>query len=594
MQLHINIASLAFLIGGTVSLAAAPTESLPVIELPTGNYYVYSAKKGDSLFGIARSFSWNDSILTRLNPDAVSPLTKGYKVFYPVSSNPEQKDDVSKDGKPSYPGGIYTATSDESLGDISAAYKVSVAEILKLNAGINKSVIKQGTELLLPPSGTGLLTEYVKKPSFRLEAFRSATPIKGEDWKALGRRIGVNPDLLKKANPAMGKPKQRVVLPLIRVDSIMKEVQSSDPSESSKAGIEEIYREVHSLNGLSDGSVPYRFAVVPSERLSRMDLEFIRGFLSAVNEWNKEKTSGLRMEIKVVDTSKGEANVLSQLEDYEPSIILISDDEKIPGFLDRFSKSTQTPLVNSLDVKSSNYEANPYILQMLAPSQVFNESIASYIYEKWKGRKLVMAGKPDSNDQLAQSLLRLWPQKDVVNLDLMSLSPDSFQDGNSYLIYGYPVKRAEVADLLNAVKQIREENPLMELDILGRPNLILNEESMKNAFHAVNLWIPSRFYVERESEAYQRFIKSFKEVYERDPLKSVPLYAATGYDLGNYLITQLSYAHGDVNAFRPSATGLQAAYNFKREKPWSGVVNVPVFMVNFTPWDKVVRYVVEK
>lgn len=58
---------------------------LPVVQLLGDDYYVYTTKKNESLFGVSRKFGWDDEILFKLNPTAVSPLKKGMKLYYPVN-----------------------------------------------------------------------------------------------------------------------------------------------------------------------------------------------------------------------------------------------------------------------------------------------------------------------------------------------------------------------------------------------------------------------------------------------------------------------------------------------------------------------------
>lgn len=72
-------------LGASVSLSSSAKENaLSVVELLGEKYYVYKAKNGDSLFGIARTFGWDDKILAELNPSVVSPLKKGMLIYYPT------------------------------------------------------------------------------------------------------------------------------------------------------------------------------------------------------------------------------------------------------------------------------------------------------------------------------------------------------------------------------------------------------------------------------------------------------------------------------------------------------------------------------
>ena len=63
-----------------MAIAMTGAEKLPVVEVLGRQYYVYEIKKGDSLFGVARKFGWDDKEIARLNPTATSPMQKGAKI----------------------------------------------------------------------------------------------------------------------------------------------------------------------------------------------------------------------------------------------------------------------------------------------------------------------------------------------------------------------------------------------------------------------------------------------------------------------------------------------------------------------------------
>lgn len=203
---------------------------------------------------------------------------------------------------------------------------------------------------------------------------------------------------------------------------------------------------------------------------------------------------------------------------------------------------SQTPVINTFDVKSSLYETNPYIIQLLTPSTLFNENIAAYVHDRYANRTLIFVGEEDKNDLLAECLRKVWDSGKVKTSPVAGISPDYFAEDGKYLIYGYPVKKAEVTELLDNVIAVREQRPLADISFLGRPNLIVFEESLENKFHHADVMIPSRFYIDRESSAYKTFIQDFKTLFNRAPVKSLPLYAAVGYDTSTYFIPALSAA----------------------------------------------------
>ena len=132
-----------------MAIAMTGAEKLPVVEVLGRQYYVYEIKKGDSLFGVARKFGWDDKEIARLNPTATSPMQKGAKIYYPV----EEKGKVANPVKTT-PENLqqsplkHTVQRGETVYSISKMYGIPVTTIYNLNPS-SKQGIKAGEELTL-------------------------------------------------------------------------------------------------------------------------------------------------------------------------------------------------------------------------------------------------------------------------------------------------------------------------------------------------------------------------------------------------------------------------------------------------------------
>lgn len=136
------------------------------------------------------------------------------------------------------------------------------------------------------------------------------------------------------------------------------------------------------------------------------------------------------------------------------------------------------------------------------------------------------------------------------------------------------------------------QRPFADIDVLGRPNLIQFEESMISDFQKAHVSIPSRFCVLKDSEEYKEFLQRYKDMFHRAPVKSLPLFAAVGYDTSCYFIPALANARGDMNELEPSKGTVQNDFNLWRASNWSGFINPPVFMIDFTPFGTVEKNVI--
>ncbi len=638
--------AVALLAGAGFSLRADNVK-LPVVELLGNTYYVYKAKKGDSLFGIARTYGWDDKTLQKLNPSAVSPLQKGMKIYYPapdqraqgavappVSANDTELRHTVKRGETVYAisnmygvpvdriyalnpdsrNGIkawetllvrkagaaskakdgsqfYTVRKGDTLYGVAREYGVSVAALMKSNPGVDENNFQEGANIRIPARGAGIeKTRQVVEVS-GLDSMDIHKVSKKETWGSIASANGVSVETLREANPDVAELKNKEYIAVPRVETVKEEqeVETVDPRETAPGGIAEIYQDVHKVAG-DEEEYTVRVAVVTENAAANRDIEFLRGFLTGID---RQKNSGHRIAFKVIDGSASSESVITALDEFKPSAVFLTADGDIPSYIGEYAMVSQTPVINTFDVKSSLYETNPYIIQLLTPSTLFNENIAAYVHDRYANRTLIFVGEEDKNDLLAESLRKVWDSSKVKTSPVAGITPDHFAEDGKYLIYGYPVKKAEVTELLDNVIAVREQRPMADISFLGRPNLIVFEESLESKFHHADVMIPSRFYIDRESSAYKTFLQDFKTLFNRAPVKSLPLYAAVGYDTSTYFIPALSGSRGDVNKLNPSRGTVQSDYDLVRTSNWGGFLNPPVFMVRFTPFDTIEKNVID-
>lgn len=625
---------------------AASRPNLPVVEILGQQYYVYKVKKGDSLFGIARQFDWDDAVLQKLNADVLGDMQKGANIYYPVENEakvetpvkaaPEHLDrsplkHLVKKGEtvysisrtygipvetiyklnPASKHGIkageeltlqsvrdaleddqfYTIKSGDTMFALARKGGFTVAALLELNPGMSEKNFRAGSVIKLPKKGAGVQKEVEKVTEENLAGFESHKVQKDETWSSIARKEGVSVDRLKDANPGAEKPKknQIIAVPVISKDTVERVVDKVDPRELSKEGVKDIYDDVHGITP-TDSARFVKMAVVMSDHDSNKDIEFMRGVLTAVD---RLKRADFKIDLVAIDGNKPQAEVISEIKKANPTVIVATAEKNLPAYLVDYSTSNRTPLVNTFDIRSEAYEDNPYLVQLLTPSNYFNDAIALHVRERYPDYTLVM-GTVDDNDQLAGALRAIWPKEQTLanqTAELFSARP--LKDDDKIIVYGYPVKKQEVTDMLKVISDKKNENPLAEVVVLGRPNWVVFDESLAEQFHALNVLIPSRFYFDKDSDAGKRFLMYYKNLFDRQPIRSIPLYAGMGYDTATYFLSQMANTGGELNAFKSTNGGVQSDFELVRQSNWGGMLNPVVYMLRFTPYDTIEKTIVK-
>lgn len=632
-----------------ISAYAAPA-NLPKVGILGKNYYVYQAKKGDSLFGISREYNWDYTTLQNLNPNVTSPIEKGTKVYYPAEEEQigEQINDTSADetaplehkvkrGDTLYalsriynvpveklielnPGSdkgiregatliiragsagnaavsqtnsdFYTIKKGDTLYAVAKKKDTTVAAIMKLNPGVSEKNFKAGEVIRLPKPGTGVKKVETTVEEERLTGFDTYKVNKNDTWESISQKTGVDAQEIKDFNKEAGeKPKNKTLISIPKIDTVKVDtvLVESDPREMTEEGIQEIYEDVHGIND-SIATHGVNVVLLLSEPTAKKDLEFTRGVLAGL-DYLKDKNVDVKL--TVLDGNRNSTDVLNDLSELRPDIVFLTTEKGIPAYLSEYAEISQTPMVNTFDVRNDLFNNNPYIIQLLTPTQYFNDEIADNLVKQYSDYTLIYVGAADSSDQLAQEIKERWTPAKVKNLSLEGLKQANFKPDGKFMFYGYPSKKDEISEMAEIINGIRQKYPMADIVTLGRPSWIVFDESLAEKFHAANVVIPSRFFYDDNSTAAQIFNRHYKVLFDREPAKSYPTYAAVGYDCTQYFIPQLSNTNGDINSFGMSTNGAQNEYELYRPGNWTGLVNPIVYLVRFTPYGTIEKNMVK-
>ncbi len=638
------------------AMTAAAVVNLPKVTIAGQEYYVYEAKKGDSLYGISNKYGWNVDQLMAMNPTLTAKLAKGSKVYFPVDKTVETSDitpalfssesypviqHVVKKGDSVYSialiydvpvDKIYTYNPDtryglkrgsvvtipqtpdeinsgstyffyairpgDTLNSIAEKYNTTIEQLLRDNKGVSASNFEAGDLLRVSVNSKRDATMTRTVEETKMDHVETYIAGKDDTWESVAQKTGADVAELRDLNRGLELKKNvHVDVPVIVTSQVEEEVGYEDERENSANGITDIYKGVHNLAADSLSGEIVSVALLIEDPQSKRDNEFTRGALLAID---RLKNSPYRIRFKVlqdrrqdIDSVKNVQALLDSLNAFGAELVVTSYEKNFPLWLAEYGDDKGVEIVNSFDVRSELYIKNPSMIQLLTPSAYICEAVAEWENTAFAGYKLIMAGKKDADDAFATAIVNRYGESPLA-IAIEDIPEISLEDYGKYLIYGYPTTRDEVSSLVSAVAELKDANPLATVRVVGRPNWITFAEDNKENFAKSDVYFPSRFFFDHTSDDGKEFIAAYSEVFGHGPLRAYPTYAASGYDIMNYFIESLASNDGDFNEASRESGELQTPINLQRVGNWGGFFNHSAYIIRYTPLGDIEKILIRK
>ncbi len=603
--------------------------------------HTHIVRPGETAYGISRLYNIPIDSLYAMNPAAVNGIKKGDRIIISqplaasqnsdgrlkdkfaeqphLSATPSDADQTSSIAdNTSSNGYIYHTVEDgESLYGIAHKYSTSIESLFRLNPGLTAGNPSKGEMIRILPETLSQSTHREVIEEKKIDGIAEYKAKRGDSWESIAESHNLTVDALQAANPGISKINKgdRIYLPVVSTVSVEKDVADIDPRSLSSQGVQEIYEEVHSLPAQSSLDIASTdpedipsvgIAIVltdigqnADEKRSKRnkEMEFSRGAIKAVDDL---KNNPFKTRLTIIDGSLPSDSIAILLHDFHPSMIVNTSDTEIPTYLLNYVDSTSTTLVNAFNVKDETYVNNPNIIQFLTPSSYMNSAVSEYFPQEYDGYKLLVAGSPDSSDQLGNMIIQAFAEKNVKSVEELSveeLENVELEDPEGkYLIYCPAVNQADVLALLRKIQILRDRHVLADIRVIGRPNWITFASSSKDVelrdlIGNNRVSIPSRFYFDPEEYATKKFIDDYKGLFNMGPMKASPVYCATAYDIVSYFVPNIIHHKGDFNQSFTWMPTIQSPISLERVSNWGGIVNKAVYVINYQPFgisDKVI------
>ena len=635
--------SLILAIAGASLAVAAQNVNLPTIKIQGVEYYYYKVKKGDSPYGLCKRYGWNEDTLTRCNANFATKITKGQTIYYPVvTGKPAEKPvvgsidkvrvapepivhkvargesvysisklynvpvDVIYANNPDARHGVkagetltivqpvfenatgsspfyYTVRKGETLTAIAQNFNTDVASIMRENPGMSERTLKAGENIRIIPNNRSVERVVQTHQVEQVTGFSQYKVDKNDSWDSIASQAGISTEQLKSANASDRLKKgEWIAVPQISEVTTEAIVERPVKPEATISDRDKIYNDVHHVGQVAEKRVDV--TVVLDKPSAKSNIDFMRGFLMGVDD---QKNSGAKINLNVVDASKGIAHAGADSLLNASNLIIGVYDNDFPSYLADFGKKNGVEVVNVLDTKSDLYENNSQMVQLLQPINYFNDMCVSYIVDKNPGAQLILLGENDSSDKFAETLSASFSPDVTTRLSLEEFQVYPFNPEAKYVVYCYTLKKDEIAENLKAI--IDQQDKGVAIVPVGRAQWIAYAQPLAEQYGASQVLVPSRVYVNAFDQKQKDFNSRFHQVYHRNPVNSFPQYAMLGYDVAGYFIPTTAGNGGDYNTGITHRPGLQNDINVKRLNNWSGFINTNGYILHYLPAELVER-----
>lgn len=566
------------------------------------NNFTHVVEKGQTLYGLSKIYNVSQDAIVALNPTANGGLKTGQILTIPQPDNTNITDTISfkKNSIKNNDNIIYhTIAKGETLYSLSKKYNTGIDKILSLNPGISPTNFKVNEVIRIAPNTVE--SEMIETTVTTMIPYVAQ---KGDNYKKIAKREGLDVDDLKAANPNTDKVKEGITIQLPKEykDSVrvaISEGTEQELSNNNSERIKEIYDSVHN-NANHEVNVvlllPYMLNDTTPSKSALLYTEFYKGFLLAVKDVNSNCNN--KINVHTYDT-KGNLNVLEQILSYpemkEMDVIFAPDGIEHLNVLAQFCQENKIYLINTFSLKNESYNANPYIFQINIPQNYMHADICDWFDTEFDNYEVVFIHKKGSNkkDLVTDLKTHLEQQNKVVQtMEYQStLTYDAIVEkmelAKKYLFIPTTGSKSVMSQLLPAVKKLKEDRIDIDVSVLGYPEWVTYMDDWKEDFHATDTYFYTRFFVNQQDNRVESFENEYRNWYGENLMNAAPQFGYLGYDTGKFFLETLCNNGKDFSRVNDDYRGLQSSFKFERINNWSGFVNKYVYFVHFTPDGKI-------
>ena len=550
-------------------------------------------KKGESLYGLARSYNMTIDELVEANPQANNGVQEGDVLVIPqkttvapIASAPVVADEPQVEVKTIF----HTIKSGETLYGVAKHYNTTIENLIALNPGIYPDKFVEGDVIKVQPNVTGTIT--IEKDITKFYTYEVKD---GDTYESVAAAKGVTATALRQANPDMKKLKKgkTIYIPQSGVETA--EISSSKATEKELEQtyankMDDVYNTVHKIdtdNELNIGIIlPFQLQKSNPPRQALLYTDFYKGFLVAVDSIGSKVNKKVNINVYDTQHNLNVTDSLLALDELKNLDIAIAPSEpKQLERINRFGQQNGVTVINCFSTKNDDYAENPRVIQMNTPTVYMVSLVNDWIAKNFKDYTVVYLDESNSEDKEIFASIKDFVRKNNIRsktinvndkLEFSRLSHE-MDPGMNYLFIPSSGRKELVNKYIGALSTAKSQRFDCEMALLGYPEYVSYLNDFKSSFQMVDTYIFSRFF--KNDSRGQRIEQKFNKMFGDKMLSTTPSMGILGFDMGMYLLQSLNESP-EIKESTPAYKGVQMTFDLMRQSNWSGLINKGIKMLH--------------
>lgn len=555
----------------------APVPPVAVQPSKPDTSFQHTVAPKETWYALSRLYNVPVKSIIEANP-GVDTLRIGQKVVIP----PAKKPAAETQARPGFV--THQVAPQETLYGISAWYKISVDELIKINPEL-KNGLKSGQLIYVPDakSGEKRCYETIRHEVKRKETLYSISKLYQVDISEI---LKVNPDLrgtlkkndiilipVKKKEVPVAVP-EKEVFPGIDLD-----LEAKAPVAAKKAlCVNRTHDQTFNIALLIPFQLSYSDSILITEISSLKlpsefpSLDFIQFYEGALIAADHAESKGIHAKIHVFDTDAGSGTLkterlISKSSLKNMDLIIGPFFANAFELVSEFAGENQIPIVNPLSQRSEILESNPYVIKIQPSGWNYYSSVSKEMAAAFPGANFTIMRRNETENKSMADVFLSELQKLAASPDLVhdvnysekrsSGISGTLQPDKTNVIFLLTSGKALIPSLLGQLNNYRHKYNLVVVGLDDWKDMEMDFSYLEN----VNAHFFGPWFVDYSADPVNDYIQEFRRRFEGEP--EPERYGYLGYDITRYFLEALYFYGPDFIDCLPEIENPMLSHDFR-------------------------------